>query len=120
MANDSNAVEVLDSQVVLPYVIVPCGYCGYDACECHEIMKDAARVSPRWHYDHGGKRYIVYSPDAATAMIAASDRHGETILTVTASGHYDYSTNNIVGALDGPTVIEDNQYEFAKRRKVVK
>jgi hypothetical protein len=69
------------------------------------------RISRRWHFSLDGKTSIVYGSktDAQKAANALSARmHCGSHVLLEPSGFYDYDSNTIVDAADGPTLYVDN------------
>jgi len=76
-------------------------------------------VSKRWHFEHGGKIFILYADTKEKAQDAIREflvRENRSELLVPPepqeSGYYDRSKNVIVDAKDGPHTIEDARKVF--------
>jgi hypothetical protein len=65
--------------------------------------------TPRWHFDHADRRFILYAATAedASAVITTFVGRQTSIPLPEESGYYCQVTNSIVGAKDGPTSFMD-------------
>jgi hypothetical protein len=78
------------------------------------VSKASIGKSKRWHFTYAGRTFILYA-EHWTAAHDAAHKHVHTLgltdhiesLHVRPSGHYDYATNTIVGAMDGDIVLQD-------------
>lgn len=62
--------------------------------------------TPRWHFDHEGRRFILYDHDQYNAAKRAETFAGTPVFVVP-SGHFCHTTNMIVGAQDGDVSFVD-------------
>ena len=66
-----------------------------------------SKKSPRFHFEHNNRTFIVYAPTRTHALVKAQDFTGNPFVTVHESGFYDYDTNTIKEPADGPTSLQD-------------
>ncbi len=103
------------------YFPIPEGPRGRDFVEEEDAPSvepyEAPPDSPRWHFDHEGRRFILYASTIEEERAQAGrflDRQGVGELAgrlvangLVASGHYSRKTNTIVDPQDGPTTFLD-------------
>jgi hypothetical protein len=78
--------------------------------EWYEANVGTGVRSPRWHFEHEGRTFVLYAADQAAACDIISAHLGKPSGSIPGpqeSGYYCYVTNTIVGAKDGPTSFLD-------------
>jgi hypothetical protein len=65
------------------------------------------KKSPRFHFEHNGRTFIVYASTRTRALARARTFTGDPLVVVRKSGFYDYATNTIKEPADGPTTLRD-------------